>query len=191
MSRRAMQVKALLAMGILVGFGSVSTLASWTDSATATANLGAATVSLATGRSAAEATTAEYLVPVSPTNWYPGTSQAAMVAVKNTSTISVPYKIEGEVVETAPGTLGNALKVVVKTGSTVSGAAPNATCSGGAAIFTKASGSPFPAGVSRTNLSQGAAEALCVEYSLPLNAANSLQGNTTSVKLKFTATVGN
>ncbi|MGP4967673.1 hypothetical protein [Glutamicibacter ardleyensis] len=191
MSRRAMQVKALLAMGILVGFGSVSTLASWTGSATATANLGAATVSLATGRSAAEATTAEYLVPVSPTNWYPGTSQAAMVAVKNTSTISVPYKIEGEVVETAPGTLGNALKVVVKTGSSVVGTAPNATCSGSAAIFTKVAGSAFPAGVQRANLSPGAAETICVEYSLPLTAANSLQGNTTSVKLKFTATVGN
>lgn len=191
MSRRAMQVKALLAMGILVGFGSVSTLAAWTGTATATANLGTATVSLATGKTAAEATSAEYTVPLNATNWYPGTSQAAMVAVKNTSSISVPYKIEGEIVESGSGTLGKALKVLVKTGSTVSGTAPSATCSGNTVILTKDAGSAFPQAVERAKLSSGAAESLCVEYSLPSTAVNSLQGNTTSIKLKFTATVGN
>lgn len=191
MSRRGIQVKALLAMGILVGFGSVSTLAAWTGTATATANLSAATVSLAAGRTATEATNTEYTVPVGTSNWYPGMSQAAVVAVKNTSSIAVPYSIQGSIGETGNGSLGNALKVVVKTGASVSGTSPNATCSGGTAIITKAAGASFPAAVNRANLNPSSAESLCVEYSLPTNASNSLQGNTTSVKLNFTATVGN
>lgn len=190
MSRRATQVKALLAMGILVGFGSVSTLAAWTGTATATANLQAATISLTAGKTVAEATSADYAVPLATTKWYPGMSQAAMVTVKNTSTVSVAYTLEGSVVEKDAGALGNALKVVVKTGSTVSGTAPAAACSGGTTIYTKNAGSAFPAAVNRGTLAQGAAETLCVEYSLPLTAANAVQGNETSVKLKFTGTVG-
>jgi hypothetical protein len=188
MSRRGMQVKAMLSMGILVGFGAVSTLAAWTGTATATATINAATVSLEAG-STGSTTTTSYTVPITGTNWYPGMSQAALVVVKNTSPISVPYSITGGVTETGGGTLGNALNVVVTPGGTVSGTSPNATCSG-TPLIAKTSLSSFPAAKQGSTLTPGGTETLCVQYSLPINAASGLQGNSTTVKLTFTATVG-
>ncbi len=185
-----MQVKALLSMGILVGFGAVSTLAAWTGTATATADISAATVSLVAGATNS-ATTTDYTVPIAGANWYPGMSQAALVVVKNTSPISVPYSITGSVTESGSGTLGNALNVVVTPGWTVSGTAPNATCTGtGTQLITKISLGTFPGAKPGSTLAPGGSETLCVQYSLPTNAASGLQGNSTTVKLTFTATVG-
>lgn len=188
MSRRGMQVKALLSMGILVGFGAVSTLAAWTGTATATAEINAATVSLGAGAPSG-ATTTSYEVPIGVASWYPGMSQAALVVVKNTSSIAVPYSITGSVTESGVGTLGNALNVTVNPDGSVNGTAPNATCSG-TPFLTKSPLGPFPDAKLRTILAPGGSETLCVQYSLPLNAANELQSNSTTVKLTFTATVG-
>lgn len=185
-SRRAMQIKALLSMGILAGFGAVSTLAAWTGTATATSAIGAATVSLGVGATAVD--NASYTVPITGANWYPGMSQAAVVVVKNTSSIAVPYSITGNVVETGGGLLGNALNVVVTSGA-VTGTAPAAACSG-AALVTKPALATFPAPVARPTLGPGASATLCVQYTLPINAANTLQGSSTTVNLSFTATIG-
>lgn len=185
-SRRAMQVKALLSMGVLVGFGAVSTLAAWTGTATATSSIGAATIALGAGATAVDTNT--YTVPINASNWYPGMSQAAVVVVKNTSSVSVPYSITGSVVETGAGVLGNALNVVVTAGS-VSGTAPNATCTG-SPLVNKAALGAFPVAAVRPSLAPQASETLCVQYTLPSGASNALQGSTTSVKLTFTATVG-
>lgn len=185
--RRATQVKALLSMGILLGFGAVSTLAAWTGTATATSSLGAATVSLGVGATAVD--TNSYTVPITGTNWYPGMSQAAVVVVKNTGSVAVPYSISGSITETGAGALGNALNVLVTTG-TVTGTSPNVTCSG-AHLLEKPALAPFPAAaLGPAPLAPQASATLCVQYSLPAGAASSLQGATTSVKLTFTATVG-
>ena len=190
MSRRGMQVKALLSMGILVGFGAVSTLAAWSGTATATSTISAATVSLGVGNTAVDTKT--YTVPLGTDKWYPGMSKAAVVVVKNTSSMDVPYSIAGSLTETGTGTLGNALSVSVKTGSTVTGSAPNATCSGtGNTVVDKVAGNAFPVPKLRPDmLAPGSWETLCVQYSLPSTAPNTVQGNSTTVKLTFTATVG-
>lgn len=186
MSRRGIQVKALLSMGILVGFGAVSTLAAWTGSATATSTMSAATVSLGVGNTASDSPT--YTIPLSPTGWYPGMSQAAIVVVKNSGSITVPYSISGSITEADGGKLGNALNVIVTSGK-VTGTAPNATCNGDQ-LLNKGATQPFPTASTRDPLAPNASETLCVQYSLPATAANTLQGNSTSVKLTFTATVG-
>lgn len=190
MSRRSVQVKAILSLGILVGLGGVSTLAAWTGTATATSSITAAKVSLGVGATASSATSESYTVPVSSVNWYPGASAAAVVVVKNTSTVALPYSIRGSVTDSGGVELGKAMQVLVKTGSTVSGTAPNATCSGGTALVTKAAGSAFGADAVRPVLAADASETLCVQYSLPVNAANNLQGATTKLDLVFTGTVG-
>ena len=190
MSRRSVQVKAILSMGILVGLGGVSTLAAWTGTATATSSITAAKVSLGVGATASSATSESYTVPVSSVNWYPGASAAAVVVVKNTSTVALPYAIKGSVTDSGGVELGKAMQVLVKTGSTVSGTAPNATCSGGTTLVTKAAGSAFGADAVRPVLAADASETLCVQYSLPVNAANNLQGATTKLDLVFTGTVG-
>lgn len=186
MSRRGIQVKALLSMGILVGFGAVSTLAAWTGTATATSTMSAATVALGVGKTESDSTT--YTVPLETADWYPGMSQAAIVVVKNSGSIAVPYTITGSITEAVSGKLGSALAIVVTDG-TVSGSAPNATCTG-SPLLSKGATEPFPAASARLALAPGASETLCVHYSLPTSAANTLQGNSTTVNLTFTATVG-
>lgn len=190
MSRRSIQVKAILSMGILVGLGAVSTLAAWTGTATATSSITAAKVSLGVGATASSATTESYTVPVSSVNWYPGASAAAVVVVRNTSSVALPYSIKGSITESGGAELGKAMQVLVKTGATVSGTAPNATCSGGTTLVTKSAGSAFGAETVRPVLPVDASETLCVQYSLPVNAANNLQGATTKLDLVFTGTVG-
>ncbi|MGA7205768.1 MAG: hypothetical protein WBX27_14175 [Specibacter sp.] len=187
-SRRAMQVKALLSLGVLAGLGAVSTLAAWTGSATASATIGAGTVALGAGATAGTAT-ASYTVVTAP-NWFPGMSQAVPVVVKNSGTIAAVYSIQGSVAETGGGALGNGLNVLVTTG-TVVGISPTGVCSGGAELVAKAAGAAFPAAVARpTALAAGSSETLCVQYTLPTTAPNSLQGSTTAVTLTFTATIG-
>ncbi len=190
MSRRSIQVKAILSLGIVVGLGAVSTLAAWSGTATATSNITAAQVSLGVGAAAASATTPSYTVPVSSVRWYPGVSAAAVVVVKNTSTVPMPFSIKGTITESGGAELGKAMNVVVKTGATLSGTAPNVTCAGGTTLVTKAAGAAFGAEVTRPTLVADASESLCVQYSLPAAAANNLQGTTTKLDLIFTATVG-
>ncbi|MER8025202.1 SipW-dependent-type signal peptide-containing protein [Glutamicibacter protophormiae] len=190
MNRRSVQVKAILSMGILVGLGGVSTLAAWTGTATATSSITAAKVSLGVGATASSATSESYTVPVSSVSWYPKASAAAVVVVKNTGTVALPYSVKGSITESGGVELGKAMQVLVKTGSTVSGTAPNAICSGGNTVVDKSAGSAFGAAVDVSTLAVGTSESLCVQYSLPVNAANNLQGATTKLDLVFTGTVG-
>jgi predicted ribosomally synthesized peptide with SipW-like signal peptide len=191
MSRRSVQIKAILSLGILVGLGTVSTLAAWTGTATATSSITAAKVSLGVGATASGATSASYTVPLSSVNWYPGSSAAAIVVVKNTSSVPLPYSIRGSITESGGVELGKAMEVLVKTGATVSGSAPDATCLGGAEAIKKGPGFAFAAeAVSLGELAVGATATFCVQYSLPFNAVNNLQGATTKLDLVFTGTVG-
>ncbi|PYI37605.1 hypothetical protein CVS30_14485 [Arthrobacter psychrolactophilus] len=185
-ARRSMQIKAMLSLGMLVGLGAVSTLASWTGGATATAHITAATVSLGIGGTAGGATT--YTVPITGSNWYPGMSQAQKLVVTNTSTVAVPYSISGSFTDVPAAGLGLAMTLLVSDGA-VQGTTSNATCSG-AQILKKDAMAAFTAPVNRGSLAAGASDTFCVQYQLPLGAANTLQGATTSMTLTFTATVG-
>lgn len=185
--RRSMQLKAVLSLGMLVGLGAVSTLASWTGGATATAHITAATVSLGVGATAGGATT--YTVPINGTNWYPGMSQAQNLVATNTSSVAVPYSISGSFTDGPAAGLGQAMTLVLSNGS-VQGTPPNAICSGGTQILKKDAMATFPTPASRGSLAPGASETFCVQYLLPLTAANMLQGASTSMTLTFTATVG-
>lgn len=187
-SRRSMQIKALLSMGMLAGLGAVSTLAAWTGTATATsAPITAATVSLGVGATAANDNS--YTVPINGSNWYPGMSQALPVVVKNTSSLALPYSITGSVTENAGGGLGHALHVVVTAG-TVTGTPPKTSCTGTPLVNKPALSAFPPPAVRPSSLAPQASETLCVQYSLPETAAAALQGNSATVKLTFTATVG-
>lgn len=193
MSRRGIQIKAMLTLGILVGFGAVSTLAAWTGTATATSTISAGTVSLGIGGAAENATAATYSVPIAGTDWYPGLSRAAVVVVKNTGSLTVPYSIAGSVAETGTGTLGQGLEISVRINSGLNGTAPNKTCTTTVpedVVYSKPAKVPFAGASEPRTLASGSSETLCVQYTLPKTASNELQGNATSVELAFTATAG-
>ena len=190
MSTRSMRVKAIWSRGILRGFGAVSTLAAWTGSATATSTVKSATVALGVGATVGSATSQTYSMTITGNNLYPGASSASTVTVKNTGSISAPYTVSGNVTETGSGTLGAGLAVTAKVGATVSGSGSNITCAGGTNIVSKNANASFSASSDPRTLAAGSSETLCVQYSLPSAAANTLQGSSTTISLNFTSTVG-
>ncbi|MHA7269371.1 hypothetical protein [Arthrobacter sp. HLT1-20] len=180
----SVRVKALLSLGLLAGFGAVSTLAAWTGTATATSDIAAATVFIAVGADADSSSTS-YTIPIAPGNWYPGMSQAALVTVKNTGTSKVSYNVQGA----AAGALGTAMAVGVSAGgSVVNGSATVGTCSV-APGYSKAAGFDFPISTPHPlgSLASGGSASFCVSTLLPLAAASALQGQSTTITLTFTA----
>jgi len=190
MNDKSIRIKAVLSLGILVGFGAVSTLASWTGQATATSSISTATVALGVGGTAGSASSVSYQMPITGNNLFPGATSASVVVVKNTGSISAPYSFQGKITESGSATLGSALGIQVKTGASVSGSGSSVTCSGGTVLMTKTAGSKFGSASATRPLTPGASESLCVQYSLPVTAANALQGASTTIALDFTSTVG-
>lgn len=163
----------------------MATLAAWTGGATATSSIAAGTVAIGVGATGGPAS-ANYPVPIDGANWYPGMSKAVKVTVKNTGTLAAPYSPSGSWVESGAGKLDQHLAVKV-TGGTVSadGRTYNDT-----AILTKAANGNFGTGLGQSQLVAGGEQALCIEYSLPGTPPSSLQGNSATITLTFTATVG-
>lgn len=190
MNDKSIRIKAVLSLGILVGFGAVSTLASWTGQATATSSISTATVALGVGGAAGSASSASYQMPIMGNNLLPGATSASIVVVKNTGSISAPYSFQGKITESGSATLGSALSIQVKIGASVSGSGSSVTCSGGTVLMTKTAGSKFDSPTDTRTLTPGSSESLCVQYSLPVTAANALQGTSTTIALDFTSSVG-
>ncbi|WP_146073137.1 hypothetical protein [Arthrobacter sp. N199823] len=182
-NRRRMQLKALLSLGLLAGFGAVSTLAAWTGEATATSSIQAGTVAIGVGATA-DSTSGSYTLPPS-SNWYPGVNRAVLVSVKNIGTLAAPFAISGITTPAGVGTLGESMHVKVTRGATVG----DATCDG-AAVLEKTAGNGFSGSSVPQLLAAGEVQAVCVQYSLPSTAPSTLQGKSTTVTLTFTATVG-
>ena len=114
----------------------------------------------------------------------PGNSSAGTLTIKNNGTAPLKYTAVSTAGNADAKGLGAALVAKV-TGGSVQGASPAATCSGAALAGTETTlgGSLVTTG---RLLQPGASETLCVQVSLPGNAATSLQGATTNVTITFT-----
>lgn len=115
---------------------------------------------------------------------YPGTSTAAVLAVRNAGNVPLAYYAQAS----ATDPLGAALRYTV-TGGAVTGTAPHQACGGtviaGPLNLTSSPG-PFVADdTTRRLLGVGAVETLCVQAALPPDAAATLQGTTTSITIRF------
>lgn len=186
-SLRAMRLKALMSLGLLAGFGAVSTLAAWSGGATATSSIGAGTVGIGVGGTGGSAS-ATYQLPIPAVGWYPGRSEAVMVTVKNTGTLSAAHAVTGTIAEAGAGKLGAGLTVKLTSG-VLTGVAGAAACNG-AVVLEKAAGAAFGAASAPQYLAPAGEQMLCIQYSLPVTAPTTLQGNTTTITLTFTSTVG-
>src|SRR5665811_496368 len=90
-SFRSDRVRAVLSLGIVLGFGSVGTLAYWTDDATASgATFSSGTIDLIVG---ADATDAYAFTTLGLTNMVPGNSKAATITVNNNGTAPFKYTV--------------------------------------------------------------------------------------------------
>jgi predicted ribosomally synthesized peptide with SipW-like signal peptide len=178
----AIRLRAALALGTVLCIGATGTYAYWSDSVPVEGvTISSGTLDLKiNGNDSMTNYTA-----LSLANMVPGNTTAGVMTVRNAGTVPLDYFADAA----AGGALGSALAVKVTGDSSVTGSGSSRTCAGSALGNT---GSSFGNNLvgSRTNprrLQAGASETVCVQATLPANAASSLQGASTNVSFAFSA----
>lgn len=178
---RSPRLRALLGLGLVSVLGATGTFAAWTDNAVVTGTtFTSGTIDLRVdNQDSLPAYTSLNLATM-----VPGNSTAAVLTIKNNGTAPLKYTAVSTAGNSDGKGLGAALVVKV-TGGTVQGASPSATCSGATLTGTETTLGTSLVTTGRL-LQPAATETLCLQVSLPANAATSLQGGTTNVTLTFT-----
>lgn len=175
------RVRALLATGIVLGLGSVGTLATWSDDAavgTGTISSGALDLLLnneLTGQGGTVTST-----ELGRGTLGPGSTAADVVTVRNGGSVPFTYSVNA----TATGTLAPQLRWIVRQNGTVSGT----TCTGGTIVSNSvawsATATSVAAGVA---LTPGQTRSYCVQVTLPTTAPSSVQGTAAAAVMTFSA----
>lgn len=184
-ARRALwrtgRFRAAVGLVLLGGVATTGTWAYWTDEATVTGT------SLTAGTIDLKVNTVDQVTGYAALNlgaMVPGNTSAAVLTIGNSGT--APVRFTGASTATNPDTknLAGALQVKATADTAVTGSGSSATCAGTAIA---GSGTALNAALlpART-LTAGSTWKVCVQVTLPTNAASSLQGGTTAVTLSFT-----
>jgi predicted ribosomally synthesized peptide with SipW-like signal peptide len=176
-------VRYLLSAGTVIGLSVTGTLAVWSDTVTVSGTtFSTGTIDLQVNNLD---TIASYTT-MNITNMVPGNSTAGVLTVKNNGTAPLKYTLDASASNGDTKGLGAALAVNVTTAATVTGTSPTATCAGTAVnTATTLVTGIIPAASARL-LNPGATETLCIQATLPSNAASTLQNASTNVVLTFT-----
>ena len=179
------RTRALLSVGILLGFGAVATSAYWTDRGKVTGtsfSSGALHIDLP-GFNQVRGETYTWS-GLSLSNLTPGTSKSATIVVSKHSIGDVTFSHRVRATATnVSGNLAGALTVTVQRGGTSNGT----TCTGGAAVGAAGSallGFDQPAGA---NLGPAQSHTICVQVTLP-SAATVTAGSQADLTFTFPAT---
>lgn len=181
--RRTGRVRALLALGVVLGLGSLTTGAYWTDDATVTG------ITLSSGKLDLKLDGQDDLTgytSLSITNMVPGQSVAAVLTVSNAGNVPFTYTATSTATNPDSKNLAGALTVKVTGATTVTGSSPTATCGGATLAGTGAALGGGLVTTART-ITPGNLERLCLQITLPTTAANSVQDASTGVTLSFNA----
>ena len=182
---RSARLRAALGLGAVIGFGSVSTFAFWTDTATVTGTtFTAGSIELRVNNE--EAVTGYTSLNID--NMVPGNSTAGLLTIKNQGLSPLKYTATTTATNGDSKNLRGALTVKVTTDTSVTGSSPSATCSSGAAAGTGSTLNSNLITTGRLLAPGGSSEVLCVQVTLPTGAASGLQGATTDVTFTFTGT---
>lgn len=176
-------VRAALGLGVVLSVGVTGTFASWTDAATVSGTtFTSGTIDLKVNNS--DSVTGYVALNISA--MVPGSSVASVVTVRNGGTAPFSYTATTTATNADGKNLRGSLVVKVTGASSVTGAAPAATCAG-TALPGAQSGLNGPLLATGRQLGAGASEPLCVQVTLDPAAAGSLQGATTDVVITFNA----
>ena len=181
---RSTRLRAALALGTVLAVGATGTWAYWTDSAT----VGGITVS--TGSLDLKLNGQDNLTgytSLNISNMVPGNSVAAVITVQNAANLAFTYTATSSATNADGKNLAGALAVKVTGDATVTGTAPNQTCAGTALAGSGTTLGGSLIGTARP-LAGNASEPICVQLTLPTNAATTVQGATTNITLTFNAT---
>lgn len=184
----SVRVRALLSLGVALGIGSVSTLASWTDDVTVSGTtFTTGTLDLQVNNVDSYATTT-----LSMSAMVPGATSAEVLTVKNNGTVPAKYTLTGGLSGTHAAEFtaaaANGLLLTVRLGGVKSGA----TCTGGSILVTD---QPLTSTTTSAILTKrpstaltasGGSEVLCFQVKLSDTAPSSLQGKAATAT--FTAT---
>ncbi len=183
--RTATTLKAVLALGSLSGALWAGTMATFTDTQTATSTFTAGTVDL---RLNADATSAYSWTALSLSNMKPGDVLYKPLTVSNNGTLGYSYTMSSSSTNADSKGLRDQLVFGLKV------VADAVTCDslgvGYAASVTTATaaGALSAAAISARTLTAGSSEVLCAYVSLPSGTDNTFQGATTTTTFTFTAT---
>ena len=190
-ARPAGRVRAVLALGMVLGLGSVGTAARWTDTVAVTGTtFTSGTIDLQINEANAATTTT-----LSMTDMTPGATSAEVFRVRNAGSVPFTYTITGGLggTDAAAYAAANALRLTISAGGTRSGTGSAATCTGGTALVTDAA-LTTTAGTTIVGTAQGPVAAgtagtpLCVQVAFSSAAPTSLQGRTATATFTVTAT---
>jgi len=188
------KVRAVLALGTVLGLGTVATLAAFTDSVTATGEFSTGTLDLKLNDQ--DVTTA--LTGLTMTAVKPGTSTYALLTVRNAGTLPFNYTYA---TTSTPGTNPQVLAAALNFGVSSLGTA--AFSAGTPPVCDSTTFAAAPATIvtpATTKLSAGPAttapralandrvEYLCVRAELPADALNPVQGKAVTATMTVTAT---
>ena len=188
-SLRSTRLRALLSLGIVLGFGATSTMAYWTDQATATGGtFRAGRLDLQLNN---EVDDAYAFTALAMPDMIPGSSVAAMLDVQNKSLgAKLTYTMTGS----ATTTLGVALKLRIYRGGAATNSAGVGTCTVTTDPVIAETALTNTAGTAIISTPQGPLNAgtgvddLCFRVELPTDANTNLQGVSSVAKFVFTAT---
>ncbi|HST41746.1 MAG TPA: SipW-dependent-type signal peptide-containing protein [Conexibacter sp.] len=174
------RVRALLAIGPLVGLSWLGAYAAFTDSVDVTTSFSTGTVQIR----ANDQTGTVAFTSLTTTGMIPGTVRFAPLRITNSGTSDFNYSMRTAVTGSAP--LASALVVGIKV-------VPSGTCTSTeynasrTVVHGEAAGLGSAAIAARP-LAAAASEFLCYRVELPSAADNSLQGLTSNATFTFTAT---
>ena len=174
------RVRALLAVGTVVGLGAIGTSAAWTDQSTATSGqFATGSIDLKVGSPAVNNDPPAFTTGFALSNMKPSDTTQSTLQVNNTGTVPFIYTITGTATNSGAGAdqLGSAMSVQIY---------PNSTCTGGTVLNSPAKFT-FSATTARA-LAAGADETLCFKATLPATADTALQAQSSVATFTLTAT---
>lgn len=181
---RSARIRAVLGLAVVLALATPGTYAHWTDEVQVSGTaITSGTLDLRVdGQDHVTGYTALDIAPM-----VPGNSTAAVLTLRNDGTAALKYTATTSATNADGKSLGAALVVKVTGDTTVAGTTPATSCAGAALPGTAASlGGPLLA--TGRLMAPGASEKICVQVTLPTNAASALQGATTTVGITITAT---
>lgn len=180
---RSGKIRAVLALGAVIGLGTVATLAAWSDTGAATGSFSTGSLDLKLNN--ADGTVA--LTSLSMANATPGTIIYANLPVTNAGTVNFTYAFSTASTNSADATPLNANLnwSLVSNGTS---ATCNATTYGTGTVVSPVTTLAATAAVSGRALAAGATENLCFKVELPTTAPAGVQGRTTVATVSFVAT---
>lgn len=183
------RIRAVLALGTVVGLSPVGTAASWTDTASITGTtFRSGTIDLQINEANSVASTT-----LSMTDMAPGATSAEVFRVRNAGSTPFTYTIAGGLGGTDATAFAGQLRLTIVANGTRSGTGNAATCTGGTTVVSAQALTTGTAttivGTPQGSVASGTAGApLCFQVTFSADAPTTLQGRTATATFTVNAT---